>query len=89
MPWEATQCIRESSRKIFRRVLLHEASLGFFFMIAMCQNLSDGHENSSGGMIFSDGCEMARGRGANNFRRQPVAKYLKGVRRGDLIHSDF
>ena len=58
--------IRESSRKIFRRVLLHEASLGFFSMIAMCQKLSDGHENSSGGVRFSDGYEMARGRGAKN-----------------------
>ena len=40
--------------------------LDFFLMIAMCQKLPDRHENSSGGMRFSDGCEMARGRGAKN-----------------------
>ena len=81
MQWEATRCIKESSKKIFRRVLLHEASLEFFLMIAMCQNLLDGYENSLGGKRFSDGCEMAHGGGANNFRRQSIAKYLKGVRR--------
>ena len=58
-------------------------------MIAMCQNLLDGNENSSGGMTFSDGCEMAHGRSANNFRRQPIAKYLRGGALGDRIHSDF
>ena len=41
--------------------------LDFFLMVAMCQNLLDGHENSSRGVRFSDGCEMAHGRGANNF----------------------
>ena len=56
--------------------------LDFFSMIFMCQKLSDGHENLSGGVIFSDGCEMVHGRGAKNSRRQPIAKYLKGVHRG-------
>ena len=36
--------------------------LDFFLMIAMCQNLLDGYENSSKGVRFSDGCEMACGR---------------------------
>ena len=63
--------------------------LDFFSMIAMCQKLSDRHENSSGGMRFSDGCEMAHGRGVNNSRRQSVAKYLKGGAPEDWIHSDF
>ena len=58
-------------------------------MIAMYQNLYDGHENSSRGVRFFDGCEMARGRDANNSRRQPVAKYLRGDAPGDWIHSDF
>ena len=58
-------------------------------MIAMCQKLSDGHENLLGGVKFSDGCEMARGRGVKNSRRQPIAKYLKGGASGDWIHSDF
>ena len=58
-------------------------------MIAMYQKLSDGYENSSGGMKFFDGCEMARGRGAKNFRRQPIAKDLKGGASGDWIHSEF
>ena len=57
--------------------------LDFFSMIAMCQKLSDGHENLSEGMRFSDGCEMARGRGMNNSRRQPIAKYLRGGALGD------
>ena len=56
--------------------------LDFFLMIAMCEKLSDRHENSSGGVRFSDGCEMAHGRGTKNSQRQPIAKYLKGVRRG-------
>ena len=63
--------------------------LDFFPMISMCQKLSDRHENLSGDMRFSDGCEMACGRGAKNSRRQPIAKYLKGGVLGDWIHSDF
>ena len=63
--------------------------LDFFLMIAICQKLPDRHENSSGGVRFSDGCEMARGRGAKNSRRQPIAKYLKGGAPGDWIHLDF
>ena len=63
--------------------------LNFFLMITMCQNLSDGHENSSGGVKFFDGCEMVRGRGTNNSRRQSIAKYLKGGAPGDWLHSDF
>ena len=89
MPWEVVRRIRESSRKIFQRVLLHEVSLGFFLMIVMCQKLLDRHEKSSEGMRFSDGCEMVHGRGAKNSRRQPIAKYLKGGASGDWIHSDF
>ena len=45
--------------------------LNFFLMIAMYQNLPDRYENSSRGMKFFDGCEMARGRDTNNFQRQP------------------
>ena len=63
--------------------------LDFFSMIAMCQKLLDRHENSSGGVRFSDGCEMARGRGAKNSRRQPIAKYLKGGAPRDWIDLDF
>ena len=63
--------------------------LDFFPMIVMCQKLSDGYENSSGGVRFSNGCEMARGRGTENSRRQPITKYLKGGALGDWIYSDF
>ena len=63
--------------------------LDFFPMIVMCQKLSDRHENSLEGVRFSDGCEMACGRGAKNSRRQPIAKYLKGGAPRDWIHSDF
>ena len=41
--------------------------LDFFSMIAMCQNLSYGHENLSGGMRFFDRCEMACGGGRDSF----------------------
>ena len=53
--------------KYFEESFCMKHLLDFFPMIVMYQKLSDGHENSSGGMKFSDGCEMARGRGANNF----------------------
>ena len=39
--------------------------LDFFLMIAMCQKLLYGHENSSKSMRFSDGCKMACGRGTD------------------------
>ena len=81
--------IGESSRKYFEESFYAKHFLDFFSMIVMYQNILYGHENSSGGVRFSDGCEMARGRGTNNFRRQPVAKYLKEVHQGGLIHSDF
>ena len=63
--------------------------LDFFSMIVMCQKLLDRHKNSSKGMRFFDGCEMACGRGAKNSQRQPIAKYLKGGAPWDWIHSDF
>ena len=75
--------------KYFEESFCMKHLLDFFLMIAMCQKLSDRYENSSGGVRFSDGCEMARGRGAKNSRRQPIAKYLKGGAPGDWIHSDF
>ena len=68
--------------KYFEESFCMKHLLNFFSMIAMCQKLSDRYENSPGGVRFFDGCEMARGRGAKNSRRQPIAKYLKGVRRG-------
>ena len=68
--------------KYFEESFCMKHLLDFFSMIAMCQKLSDRHENSSRGMRFFDGCEMVRGRGAINSRRQPITKYLKGVHRG-------
>ena len=41
--------------------------LDFFSMITIYQKLSDGHENSSGGMRFFDRCEMACGGGRDSF----------------------
>ena len=79
--------------KYFEEFFYVKHLLDFFSMIAMYQNLSNGHENFLGGMRFSDGCDMVRGRGANNFRRQPVAKYLRGVHRGirfiQIFNSSF
>ena len=53
--------------------------LDFFSMISMCLKLSDGHKNSSGGVRFFDGCEMAHGGGMNHSRRHLVANYLEGT----------
>ena len=68
--------------KYFEESFCAKHLLDFFLMIAMCQKFLDRHENSSGGMRFFDGCEMAHGRSAKKFRRQPIAKYLKGLHRG-------
>ena len=68
-------------KKCFEESFCTKHLLNFFSMIVMYQNLSDGHKNLSRGVRFFDGCEMVCGRGANNSRRQPVAKYLRGVRR--------
>ena len=73
--------------KYFEESFCMKHLLDFFLIIVMCQKLLDRHENSSEGMRFSNGCEMARGRGAKNSRRQPIAKYLKGGALGDLILS--
>ena len=52
--------------KCFEESFCMKHLLDFFPMIAMYQKFSDRHENSSGGVRFFDGCEMARGRGAKN-----------------------
>ena len=60
-----------------------------FQMLAICHEAPDGHEKLAGGVRNYLGHEMACGGGANHSQRQPAARYLKGVCRGDLIHSDF
>ena len=75
--------------KYFKESFCMKHLLDFFSMIVMYQKLSGGHENSSRGVKFFDGCEMACGRSAKNSQRQPIAKYLKGGASGDWIHLDF
>ena len=65
--------------KYFKESFYAKYLLDFFLIIAICQNLLDGFENSSGCVRFSDGCEMVHGGGANHSQRHPVANYLKGA----------
>ena len=53
--------------KYFEESFCAKHLLDFFSIIAMCQNLSDGHENSSGGVRFFDRYEMVHGRGHESF----------------------
>ena len=75
--------------KYFEESFCMKRLLDFFSMIAMCQKLSDGYENSSGGVRFSDGCEMACGEGARQVWRQSIANYLKRVCRGIYFIQKF
>ena len=89
--------LRDSSKnhreKYFEESFCMKHLLDSFLMIVMYQKLLGGYENSLGGVRFSDGCEMACGRGAKNSQRQPIAKYLKGVRQGigfiQIFNSPF
>ena len=70
---------KKHREKYFKKSFYTKHLLDFFLMIFMCQNLSDGHENSSGGVKFFDGCKMAHGGGTNHSRRHSIANNLKGA----------